>query len=114
MTINIGFSTIGCLKHRIKLCKERSYFLEFSIPMRKKLSVLITIFCLVCLSAVGQKQKLTKTEEKQIAVYANEADYLFSEQNYYRALSLYIKLMRLDSSEAYYWYQAGICYIYTD
>jgi hypothetical protein len=63
---------------------------------------------------MAQKQKLTKTEEKQIAVYANEADYLFTEQNYYRALSLYLKLMKLDSTEEYYWYQAGICYIYTD
>ena len=114
MTINIGFSTIGCLKHRIPVRRQSPNLLEFSIPIMRKLPVLIAVLCLVCLSASAQTDNLTKTQKKQIAVYANEADYLFSEPNYYRALSLYLKLITLDSTEEYYWYQAGICYLYTD
>jgi hypothetical protein len=59
-------------------------------------------------------QKLSHSEKKEINAITPEADFLFSEQNYYRALQLYLKILTLDSTLDYYRYQAGICYLYTD
>jgi len=80
--------------------------------MRKVLLLIPAV--LVFLSAYAQEKKMSGKEKKEIEIYGADAEYLFSEGNYYRALPLYLKLIKLDSAEEYYWYRAGICYIYTD
>jgi len=62
----------------------------------------------------AQKGGLTGKAKREATLYTGDADFLFSEGNYYAALPLYLRLIKLDSNEDYYWYQAGICYIYTD
>ncbi|HTA83177.1 MAG TPA: hypothetical protein VK783_09595 [Bacteroidia bacterium] len=78
----------------------------------------IFLFCmfLLCngLLLEAQKDQLTGKAKKEATLYTEDADFLFSEGNYYAALPLYLKLIKLDSTEEYYRFQAGICYIYTD
>ncbi len=78
----------------------------------------VFLFCIVLLLnsllVKGQKNQLTGQAKKTATLYTQDADYLVEEGNYYAALPLYLKLIKLDSTEEYYWFQAGICYIYTD
>lgn len=81
--------------------------------MKLKTTVLFFVIVLSGLPSFAQ-EKLTHSQKKVIAQVTPEADFLFSEQNYYRALPLYLELLSIDSTQDYYKYQAGICYIYTD
>jgi tetratricopeptide (TPR) repeat protein len=80
--------------------------------MKQRLTLLLAL--LFALGLTVSAQKLTHDQKKQIEILTPQADYLFSEQNYYRALPLYLKLINLDSTQDYYYNQAGICYLYTD
>src|ERR1700761_7961138 len=87
---------------------------EISIPIMKKVFLFCIVLLLNSLLAEGQKGHLTGEAKKTATLYTQDADYLFEEGNYYAALPIYLKLIKLDSTEEYYWFQAGICYIYTD
>jgi len=81
--------------------------------MRVARGLVLGILVAFCFS-ISAQNKLSHNLKKEIGVLAPQADFLFSEQNYYRALPLYLKLLSLDSTQDYYRYQAGICYIYTN
>ncbi|MGP8215009.1 MAG: hypothetical protein ACLQQ4_05550 [Bacteroidia bacterium] len=81
--------------------------------MRKLILVCLLIYAGCSLTA-AQAGRFTNNPKFIIDTYTTDADYLFAEGNYYAALSLYLKLIKLDSTIDYYWFQAGICYIYTD
>ncbi len=81
--------------------------------MKQRLSVFVVLFIALTLST-GAQNKVSRDAKKQINLLTPQADFLFSDQDYYRALPLYLKLIQLDSAQDYYWYQGGICYLYTD
>jgi hypothetical protein len=78
----------------------------------KKILVIFSVF-LISLPAFSQKsgkanlKQLTKEEVKKL----ESAEYFFSEENYLRALPLYIDLTAAHPEELYFKYKAGICYL---
>src|SRR5579862_9637605 len=78
-----------------------------------KKTLFVVFLSAFSLLATAQK-KSSKETRKDIAILGPSADNLFAEQNYYRALVLYKKILNLDSTQDYYLFQAGICCLYTD
>jgi hypothetical protein len=103
-----------CLKHAIIAPYNRGLFFELCILTMRKIVLLCVLLFAGCLVTEAQKSQLTGKAKKAIQLYTADADYLFAEGNYYAALPLYLKLIKLDSNEEYYRFQAGVCYIYTD
>ena len=94
-------------------CRKKHEKFQFSGNMKSLKSSLVLIF--IALYVFGNAQnKLSRDVKKEIGTFTTEADFLFSEQNYYRALPLYLKALSFDSALDYCRFQAGICYLYTD
>ena len=78
----------------------------------KKILVIFSILFLFT-SAFAQKsgkpnlKKLSKDESKKL----QNAEYFYSEENYQRALPLYIDLMAAHPEELYFKFKSGICYL---
>src|SRR6185312_5721527 len=79
----------------------------------RKLFLLVLVI-LASLSVSAQDKKVSAKDRKKIDLYSGDAEYRSAEGNYYRALPRYLKLIQIDSTEEFYWFEAGICYIYTD
>ena len=75
---------------------------------------LFLVLLLLSGNILHAQPELKGKAKKEALLYTADADFLFSEGNYDMALPLYLRLIKLDSTQEYYWYQAGICYIYTD
>ncbi|NNM95200.1 MAG: hypothetical protein HKL88_07040, partial [Bacteroidia bacterium] len=45
---------------------------------------------------------------------SSRADFVFNDGNFYGALPLYLRLLKYDSTNDYFRFQAGICYLFTD
>lgn len=81
----------------------------------KKIKVVISLVLLfVSTALIAQKEiipdlkSLNKEEKKKL----ESAEYFFSEQNYHRALPLYIQLMTSHPEDLYFKYRSGISYLY--
>ncbi|HTL83153.1 MAG TPA: hypothetical protein VL651_15675 [Bacteroidia bacterium] len=77
--------------------------------MRKVAFILLAVlFSCLHLSA----QKPDKAKQKQQDKWLESAEYYFEEANYLRALPFYKALSESDTTNPYYLYQLGICYLY--
>lgn len=52
--------------------------------------------------------------KKEMSALSSRADYVFNDGNYYSALPLYLRLLQYDSTNTYFRFQAGVCYLFTD
>lgn len=81
----------------------------------KKIKVVISLVLLIVSTAlIAQKEitpnlkSLSKDEKKKL----ESAEYFFTEQNYQRALPVYLQLLSTYPEDLYYKYRSGICYLY--
>ncbi len=52
--------------------------------------------------------------KKEMGELSSRADFVFNDGNFYGALPLYLRLLKYDSTNDYFRFQAGICYLFTD
>ena len=78
----------------------------------KKLALIFSLF-LVCSSAFAQKSNqpdLKKLSKDELQLSEN-AEYFYNEQNYLRALPLFIDLMTAHPEDLYFKLRSGLCYL---
>lgn len=74
--------------------------------MKRNLYILLLVFCSFATTVAGQKLKPQDQE------YFTEAEYLFSEGYFLRALPLYLTLVNAYPEDMDFKYKLGICYLY--
>ncbi|MEO6883074.1 MAG: hypothetical protein ABI199_03515 [Bacteroidia bacterium] len=80
----------------------------------KKIFSLVLLLCLsnVFISFGQSKKHSARQANKDESNLLDKAEYFFGEENYIRALPVYLQLIAMDSLETYYKQQAGICYLH--
>jgi hypothetical protein len=81
----------------------------------KKIKVVISLVLLLATTALMAQKEITanlknlnKDEKKKL----ESAEFFFNEQNYLRALPIYVQLMDTHSDDIYFKYRSGICFLY--
>lgn len=81
--------------------------------MKKSYIITLMLLAVSCM-VFSQKKKLNHDQKQLLGVYYEKADYLFKSDNFYPALAIYVKMLRLDSLDEMSLFRAGVCYIHSD